>query len=150
MRPIPSLVIPFLAAMAVFLTMDAIWLGLVSGSLYAGVLGGLMLPGFRIVPAVLFYLLYVTGIMVFVLPPARLRASLGAAAAFGAFFGVCAYGTYDLTNQAVLAVWTARLTMIDMAWGACVTAAASLAGAWVDQRWTSVRPDQSPAHPETP
>ena len=122
---------PWLTALAVFLTMDAVWLGLASGSLYTEVLGSLMLDQFRIVPAVLFYLLHITGITVFVLPRARER--LWLAVALGAFFGICAYGTYDLTNQAVLRVWTTRLTVIDMAWGAVVTAAASLAGAWVDR-----------------
>jgi len=129
-----TLALTWLASLAVFLTMDAIWLGIIGGSIYTTVLGDLMLNGFRIVPALLFYVLHITGIVVFVLPLARQRATLWPAIAFGAFFGLCAYGTYDLTNQAVLRVWTSRLTVIDMTWGAVVTAAASLAGAWVDRR----------------
>ena len=126
----------WLAILVVFQALDAMWLGVFAGSLYTDALGGLMAARFRIVPAVLFYLLYITGIVVFVLPRARRAANLWVAFAFGAFFGTVAYGTYDLTNQAVLAVWTSRLTIIDMAWGAFVTAAGSLAGAWVERRLT--------------
>ena len=106
-----------------------------------------MLDGFRITPAALFYILHISGIAVFVLPLARQRASLWAACAYGAFFGICAYGTYDLTNQAVLRVWTTQLTVIDMAWGAFVTAAASLGGVAVERRLTRAR---SPATQEMP
>jgi len=129
-----TLALSWLAAIVVFLALDAVWLGLVAGSLYSSVLGGIMLDGFRIAPAILFYALQVTGIVVFVLPRVRQRGGLPAAAAFGAFYGLCTYGTYDLTNQAVLRVWTTRLTVIDMTWGAIVTAAASLAAAWVARR----------------
>jgi uncharacterized membrane protein len=144
MAPGIRLTLTWLATMAVFLTLDAFWLGLFSGSLYTEVLGDLLLDSFRIAPAVAFYALHVTGIAVFVLPLARRRGTPWAAAAYGAFFGICAYGTYDLTNQAVLRVWTTRLTAIDMAWGAFVTATAALAGAWVD-RWL-----RSPAERKTP
>ncbi len=133
-----------LATLAVFLGLDAIWLGLVGASFYQEVLGGLMLDGFRIVPAVLFYCLYIAGIVVFVLPSARGK-SIAWAAVYGMFFGLCAYGTYDLTNHAVLKVWTWQLTVIDMAWGAFVTAAASLSGAWVERSRTPL-----PERPEKP
>ncbi len=88
-----------------------------------------MVSPFRIVPAASFYALHVTGICVFVLP--RARRHIWIALPLGAFFGICAYGTYDLTNQAVLRIWTTRLTVTDMAWGAFVTAVASLSGALV-------------------
>jgi uncharacterized membrane protein len=126
----------YLSTLFVFLILDLIWLGLVGGSLYTAALGDQMLDRFRVVPAVLFYLLHITGIVVFVLPLARRGGRVWASAAYGAFFGLCAYGTYDLTNHAVLRVWTWQLTVIDMAWGAFVTGAASLMGAWVDRRRT--------------
>ncbi|MSP03067.1 MAG: DUF2177 family protein [Acetobacteraceae bacterium] len=122
----------WLASLIVFLALDAFWLGIAGHSIYADVLGPLMLDGFRLAPALVFYLLYVTGIAVFVLPLANRRP--WPAVAYGAFFGLCAYGTYDLTNHAVLKIWTTRLTVIDMAWGAFVTAAAASAGAWVQRR----------------
>jgi uncharacterized membrane protein len=147
--PIMTLALTWLSALLVFLALDSVWLGVASASLYTGVLGDLMLNGFRIVPAALFYPLQITGIVVFVLPLARQRGNPRTAApptptrscvgfaragAFGAFFGLCTYGTYDLTNQAVLKVWTTQLTVIDMAWGTFVTGAASLTAAAVE-RW---------------
>lgn len=147
MAPGIRLALTWLATLAVFLTLDALWLGVFSGSLYTRVLGDLLLDRVRIVPAVSFYALHITGILVFVLPDARRRANLWAAVAFGATYGICTYGTYDLTNQAVLRVWTTRLTATDMAWGACVTAAAALAGAWVDRRLRSPAGQKTPSAP---
>lgn len=129
-----TLTLVYLSTLIVFLALDAIWLGLVGGSFYSAVLGALMLDGFRVVPAVLFYLLYISGIVMFVLPLSRHRGARWAPAMYGACFGLCAYGTYDLTNHAVLRVWTWQLTVIDMAWGAFVTAAASVIGAWVERQ----------------
>ena len=132
-----TLALIYASTLIVFLALDAMWLGLVGGSFYSAALGDLMLDGFRIIPAVLFYLLYVSGIVTFVLPLARLPAGRWSASMYGAFFGLCAYGTYDLTNHAVLRVWTWQLTVIDMAWGAFVTGAASFTGAWVERRRNS-------------
>ncbi len=124
----------YLTTFVAFLALDAIWLGLVSPPVYQNTLKGLLLDGFRPLPAVLFYLLYVAGIVVFVLPLGRRHSSIFATAGYAAFFGLCAYGTYDLTNQAVLKAWTTELTVTDLAWGAVVTTLASLAGAVVDRR----------------
>jgi uncharacterized membrane protein len=145
MDRIITLALSWLLALLVFLALDTFWLGVAGGSLYTDVLGGLMLDGFRVAPAALFYVLHITGILVFVLPLAR-RRGIWAAAGYGAFFGVCAYGTYDLTNQAVLRVWTTQLTVIDMSWGAFVTAAASLAGAWMQRRRASPETPTAPRH----
>ena len=128
-----TLTLVYLSTLIAFLTLDTIWLGLAGGPFYSAVLGGLMLDEFRVVPAVLFYLLYITGIVMFVLPLSRQRGGRWAPAIYGACFGLCAYGTYDLTNHAVLRVWTWQLTVIDMAWGAAATGAASFIGAWVER-----------------
>ena len=118
----------------VFLAVDAVWLAFVGGPLYAATIGPLLAEQFRIAPAVLFYLLHITGIMVLVLPLARQRGGILAAFLYGAMFGLCTYGTYDLTNHAVLKLWTWQLTLIDMAWGALVTGLAAAAGAWMEGR----------------
>jgi uncharacterized membrane protein len=128
-----TILLTYIACLLVFLGLDGIWLGLVSGSLYTSVLGGLMLDQVRITPAILFYLLQIAGILVFVLRRGRVTGSSWAAFWFGALFGICTYGTYDLTNDAVLRVWTTRLTVLDMAWGAFVTGTASAVGASVQR-----------------
>ena len=111
----------------VFLVVDALWLAFVGGPLYVATIGPLLADQFRIVPAIVFYLLHITGIMVLVLPLARQRGGMRSAVLYGAMFGLCTYGTYDLTNHAVLKLWTWQLTVIDMAWGAVVTASTSAA-----------------------
>jgi len=125
----------YAVTLIVFLAVDAVWLAFIGGPLYTATIGPLLADQVRIFPAVVFYLLHVTGILVLVLPLARQRGSIAAAAFYGAVFGLCTYGTYDLTNHAVLKLWTWPLTLIDMTWGALVTGLAASAGAWVDRRY---------------
>ena len=124
----------YLSTIVSFVILDAIWLGFFGGKLFNSIIGEFLLDEFRIFPAVLFYILYVAGIMVFVFPLASRHGGRWAAGLYGAFFGLCAYGTYDLTSHAVLRLWTWQLTTIDMAWGTFATAVASLIGAWVGRR----------------
>ena len=80
------------------------------------------------VPAVIFYLAYATGIAIFAVRPALAAADWRVAALHGGLFGFFAYATYDLTNFATMKVWTLRITLVDMGWGTALTAiAASLA-----------------------
>ena len=122
----------YAVTLAVFLAVDAVWLGLIGGPLYTAAIGPLLAEQFRILPAVVFYLLHIAGILVLALP--RARGDIRAAAAYGALFGLCTYGTYDLTNHAVLKLWSWDLTLIDMTWGAFVTGLAATAGAWMQRR----------------
>jgi len=125
----------YAVTLLVFLAVDAAWLAFIGGPLYTATIGPLLADQVRILPAVVFYLLHVTGILVLVLPLARHRGSIAAAALYGAMFGLCTYGTYDLTNHAVLKLWSWPLTLIDMTWGALVTGLGAFAGAWVDRRY---------------
>lgn len=121
----------FAATLAALLAIDAVWLTLTAGPLYRAALGDLLLAGFRPLPALAFYLLYVAGIVVFVVPRGR---NARGTALFGALFGLVCYGTYDLTNQATLRQWPLTLTLADMAWGSVLTAAASTLGAFAGER----------------
>lgn len=116
------------ATAAVFVTLDALWLTFVGPKLYKPVIGEILTGQVRIAPAVIFYLLYVVGILVLAVRPSK---SLVEAAVLGAVLGLVAYGTYALTDQAILKVWATRLTVADMFWGAVATGAAALAGRWV-------------------
>ena len=121
-----ALILTYLTSLIVFLSFDAFWLGVAGGAFYRDVLGDLMLNGFRVVPAMTFYLLQIAGIVTFVLPQERVRANLWWAAAYGAFYGICTYGTYDLTNQATLRNWSSVLSVVDVAWGTTLAATTSL------------------------
>ncbi len=105
-----------------FLALDAVWLTLTAQRLYRPALGALMRPDFNLPAAAAFYLLYFTGVVVFAVRPAsNARAALWR----GALFGLVAYGTYDLTNQATLAGWAWQVTAADLAWGTFATATAA-------------------------
>jgi uncharacterized membrane protein len=118
------------------LLLDAAWLGLVALPMFRGTLGQEILT-FRATPGLLFYLLYAAGILVFVLPMSQ-AGGWPTTVAFGAFFGLVAYGTYDLTNYATLKPWTLALAATDIAWGMVLTATASTLGMLAGQallRW---------------
>ncbi len=116
--------LPYLATLLVFVAMDALWLNL-TVRFYRAELGDLLLAKPRLLPAVTFYLLQVLGIQVFVL--SRANSGVGALV-LGAAFGVFTYAAYDLTNWAILKNWAATITVMDIGWGAVVTACAALAG----------------------
>ncbi len=109
-----------------FLALDAVWIGAVAKAFYAEQIGFLLAPQPNWGAAVAFYLLYVLGLVAFVVVPALARQSTRFAAFSGGFFGLVTYATYDLTNLATVARWPFGVTVVDMIWGtalcACVAA----------------------------
>jgi len=128
----------YAVAFVVMLALDAVWLTLTAGPLYRAELGDVLMEGFRPLPAVLFYLMYVAGILVFVVPADGAPREPARIALFGALFGVICYATYDLTNYATLKTWSLAVTLADIAWGAVLTAVGStvgtLGGDWLGRR----------------
>jgi uncharacterized membrane protein len=131
-----SLVVATAAMLAVLAVLDAVWLSTAAKLLYRPKLGALLneMPVWW--AAIAFYLLYAAGVTLFVLRPALNEGwSPLTAALFGAAFGLVAYGTYDLTNQATIRDWPLLVTVIDMAWGALLTAMGAGIGTWAGQKW---------------
>ena len=118
----------YLPTLVVFLVLDALWLGVVARGFYREQFGDLMRPDIRWGAALAFYLLFIVAVLVFVVQPALAAGSLGRALGMGAFFGLVAYATYDLTNLAVLRGFSTTVALVDMVWGAVLTAATSGAG----------------------
>ncbi len=121
-----ELIIQFGLVAGIFVAIDAIWLIVVAKKFYQEQLGNLLRPKAKLLPAVVFYLLYVIGLVVFALQPALALAAEGAgkwldAAWRGGLLGLMMYATYDLTNYATLKNWPAKVVYVDMAWGAFVT-----------------------------
>ncbi len=112
----------------VFLVIDAVWLTAMGDRFYKTLMGDMVLPGFRMGPAIAFYLLYVAGMVIFAVSPALANGKWTTALIFGAAFGFFAYATYDLTNQATLRNWPLVLTLVDLTWGTVLTASASTLG----------------------
>lgn len=129
-----TIFIAYLATGIAFLIVDAIWLSTMADMLYRPLLGDKLAPQFHLAPAVIFYLIYVAGIVFFAVMPAVEGGGLGKAALNGAVLGLVAYATYDLTNQATLRDWPLSITLADIPWGAFVTAIGASAGFLVASR----------------
>lgn len=112
----------------VFLGLDAVWLTLTADRLYKAHLADLLAPQVSLVPAALFYAIYVFGILVFAIMPAFKSGQWTTAALCGAMLGFVAYATYDLTNQATLKGWPTVVTLADLCWGTALTAVAASCG----------------------
>ncbi|MCT8997239.1 DUF2177 family protein [Chelativorans intermedius] len=123
----------YLATGLIFLAVDAIWLWVMNRVLYQPTIGPLLLDGFKPVPAALFYMIYIFGIVFFAVAPALALERWTTALIHGAIFGFVAYATYDLTNHATLKGWSAVVTMADLAWGTVLTSTAALSGYLVTQ-----------------
>jgi uncharacterized membrane protein len=118
-----------------FLILDAIWLGLIAQPFYQAQIGFLLAKNPNWLAAGAFYLLYVAGLVSFVVGPAlRTGTPPARAARRGAFFGLVAYATYDLTNLATVDRWPLLLTVVDMAWGTLLGALTTLAAVTVARR----------------
>jgi uncharacterized membrane protein len=124
--------IAYVATLLTFLLLDGIWLGLLMAPTYRELLGSLMLEKPLLLPAAVFYCLYVIGCVVFVVLPAL---SWQRAAKLGALLGLVAYGTYDLTNWATLRDWSVQVSLMDWAWGTVATAVACTVGYLMAKRF---------------
>lgn len=107
----------FLVAFLVFIIIDLVWLGLIAKNFYRKHLGFLMSENVNWTAAIIFYLVFVAGIVLFVVSPALKAESFSHALLYGALFGFVTYSTYDLTNLATLAKWPLKITIIDLIWG---------------------------------
>lgn len=122
-----SHVVAYVVSLVVFVGVDFVWLSTMGVALYRATLGDLLAPTVRLPPAIVFYLAYPIGIVVFAVAPALAADSWLRGAALGALFGAIAYATYDLTNFATLRHWSLQITVLDIAYGAVASAAAAVA-----------------------
>ena len=120
-----ELLVKVLAAGGIMGILDFVWLGFVAKKLYYGEMGKILLEKPNMGPAILFYVIYVIGVVVFVITPALEKGSWLHALGYGALFGFVAYATYDLTNLATLKGFSSKIVVIDLLWGASLTAVVS-------------------------
>jgi len=115
----------FLIALPVFFVIDMVWLVLVAKKFYQEQIGFLMKPDINWFAAIIFYLLFIAGLVIFVISPAIQNQSWIHALIFGALFGLITYATYDLTNLATLKDWPLLVTVVDLIWGTVLAASIS-------------------------
>lgn len=115
----------FLINAVIFLILDSLWLVFAHKKFYQPNIGHLM-GQTKLLPAVIFYLIYVVALVFFVLVPGQEKESLSYVLLAGAFFGAVCYATYDLTNLATLSGWPLKITIVDMIWGSFVTSLSAI------------------------
>ena len=127
-------IVRFLVAGGIMAVIDAVWLSVIANKFYKSQIKPLLLEKPNMPAAVIFYIIYVVGIVAFVLAPAIEKGSWQYAVGYGALFGFVTYATYDLTNLATLKGWTTKLVIVDLLWGAVLTAGVAGLTYWVLQR----------------
>jgi uncharacterized membrane protein len=113
-------------ALPVFLAIDMVWLGVVAKGFYARQIGALLKTDANWAAAILFYLVFIVGLVLFVIIPAIEKGSWMHAVMHGALFGLVCYATYDLTNLALAKDWPLIVTIVDLIWGSVLAASVSV------------------------
>ena len=135
---IKCLLIATLLASIIFLVIDVIWLSFATKSFYRPLLGDLIIgPADKPVlwAAALFYILYVFGMSLVVIQPCMDSESIYKIIYTGFIFGLVAYGTYNLTNMAVVKGWSPTVTFVDMFWGGSLTALSATTGLYIAKKF---------------
>jgi uncharacterized membrane protein len=122
-------------ALPVFFAMDMVWLALIARNFYKNQIGFLMKPEVNWTAAIIFYLLFLVGLVVFVIEPAVEKKEWMMALGRGALFGLITYATYDLTNLATLKDWPFTVVWVDMMWGTVLAAGVSVITYVMAVRW---------------
>jgi uncharacterized membrane protein len=123
-----SVIKAYLPTLVVFLLIDMLWLVVIARTFYREQIGFLMRSNVNWIPAILFYLLFVAGLLIFAVAPAFEGQSLPRAAVLGGLFGLFCYSTYDLTNYATLKDWPLTIVVVDIVWGMALSAIVASAG----------------------
>lgn len=134
--PLTRVLLVYAVTLAVFFAIDLVWLGVVARGFYRQRLGHLLGAEVNWGPAILFYLIFIAGIVFFAVRPALEAHSATRALVHGAFLGLVAYATYDLTNQATMRDWPLIVTVVDLAWGTVLTGAVAYLSYQVSTRLT--------------
>src|SRR5690348_8867569 len=112
-----EIAITYVATAVVIAGLDIVWLNLTADNLYQDALDGLLAEKTNTAAAIVFYLVYVAGVVLFAGRPGLEEANWRISLMWGALFGFFAYATYDLTNLATLKGWPVGISLIDLAWG---------------------------------
>jgi len=125
----------YFIALVTFLFIDMVWLGFIAKDLYIQQIGFLMTSDVNWIAAGIFYLLFIGGLIIFVILPSVKKSSWTHALLFGALFGLVTYATYDLTNLALTKNWPLLVSIIDIIWGAVLCSIVSVITYFVHKRF---------------
>jgi uncharacterized membrane protein len=118
----------------VFFLVDLLWLGVAAKGFYQKNLNHLLSPQVNWPAAIIFYLFFIAGILIFAVVPAVEKNSLRYAAVYGALFGFFTYMTYELTNLALIKDWPISIVFVDILWGVVLCTTVSMLS-YLSARW---------------
>ena len=124
----------YIFTIPIFFAIDILWLGIIAKNVYKKYLGNFLSDQVNWVAAIIFYLIFIAGIIIFAVLPAIEKDSMLRAIIFGALFGFFTYATYDLTNLATLKGWPVTIVIIDMIWGMVLSGVVSTASFFIAKR----------------
>jgi uncharacterized membrane protein len=127
--PFNKMLFLYALTLAVFFLIDMVWLGVVAKGFYRKHLGTMLSPKVNWAAAIIFYLLFIVGLVVFVVKPALAAGRPLEALLLGALFGLISYATYDLSNLATLKDWPVVVTVVDLVWGTVLGGSVSFVSA---------------------
>lgn len=120
----------YLGTTVFFFAIDMLWLGVVAKGFYQSKLASFLGP-VNWLAAIVFYLLFIGGVLFFASFPAAEAASLKKAIMLGALFGFFTYMTYDLTNMATLSNWPLAVVIVDILWGMVLAGSTAVVGYYI-------------------
>jgi uncharacterized membrane protein len=121
-----KLIATYFIALISFFAIDMVWLGVISKNYYKQKLGFILSPDPNWAAAIIFYLLFIAGIIYFAINPGLKANDWQVALVNGALLGAMCYATYDLTNMATIAKWPIEIVIIDIIWGMVLTGSVSV------------------------
>jgi len=116
----------FAVTFVVFMGIDLVWLGFVAKNIYSKYLGYLMAPNVNWLAALVFYVIFIIGILYFVIAPSLVDRDFTQLVIRAMLFGFITYATYDLTNLATVRDWPITITIIDLIWGTTLSTSVSV------------------------
>lgn len=118
----------YIITFVIFLAIDFVWLNFIAKNIYSTKIGHLLAENPKLFPALIFYIIFVIGIIIFAILPGYGAQNIWKTAMLGALFGLLTYSTYDLTNLATLKDWPVSVTIIDLIWGTSISTGTSILG----------------------
>lgn len=118
----------YIITFVIFLAIDLVWLNIIAKNLYQKEIGTLLLKNPNLLPALLFYLLFIFCLLLIIVIPGIKEGNLIRTIFYAAVFGLTTYATYDLTNLATLDGWNLKITIIDLIWGTSISTVTAYLG----------------------
>ena len=123
-----SIIVSYFSMLVFFIFAEMIVLTNIMQPLFKKHIGFLMKEDTNFSIAAIFYLIYVAGVFWFATRAGIKSESYFVAVFSGAFLGLLAFGTYEITNYVILKDWKIELVIVDTIWGIIITGSMAFVG----------------------